>query len=145
MVTPRYQAGFLISKIQKLSRKIFNQKLKKNGIRIHPGQGRILYVLWNDGDHVPIKYLVKKTGLPKTTLTSILDRLEQESQIIRKPSSEDKRETLIILTEENKNYHPIYKKVSQEMEKIYYRGFNEEDKLKLDEYLTRILHNIQNN
>jgi len=93
-------------------------------------------------DEIPIKELVNKTGLPKTTLTSILDRLEEEGHIIRTPSKMDGREINIKLTEKNKKLHPIYEKVSKEMEDIYYKGFTESEKEELDTYLNRILQNI---
>jgi DNA-binding MarR family transcriptional regulator len=144
-VPQRYQAGFLISKIQKISQKLFHKKLAENNLNIHPGQGRVLFALWNK-DNVPIKELVKKTGLPKTTLSSILKRLSQEHQIKKPKSSEkDRREVIIELSDENKKLHPIYEKVSKEMEEIYYKGFNEQDKRILDSLLNRILNNLDGN
>jgi DNA-binding MarR family transcriptional regulator len=137
-----HQAGFLISKIQKISQQIFNKMLSENGINLHPGQGRILYVLWKDGDNVPIKDLVKKTGLPKTTLTSILIRLEKEGQIIRKPSTKDRREIKVKLTRKNKSQHETYEKISLEMADLYYKGFSDEEKTQLDHYLNRVLSNL---
>ena len=121
---------------------MFYRKLAENNLKIHPGQGRILFVLWNQ-DNIPIKELVKKTGLPKTTLTSILDRLEKDGQIIRDPSKKDGREINIKLTKKNQKFHPIYEKVSKEMEGLYYSGFSKEDKEELDKFLNRILGNLQ--
>ncbi|MHA1110764.1 MAG: MarR family winged helix-turn-helix transcriptional regulator [Promethearchaeota archaeon] len=141
-VTQKYQAGFLISKIQKIGQQLFYQKLAENNLIIPPGEGRILFVLWNK-DNIPIKELVKKTGLPKTTLTSILDRLEKDDQIIREPSKKDGREINIKLTKKNQKSHPIYEKVSKEMEEIYYSGFIETDMEELDKFLNRILDNLQ--
>jgi len=136
------QGGFLISKIHKLSQQIFNQKLSLNNLKIHPGQGRILFVLWNE-DNIPIKKLVEKTGLPKSTLTSILDRLEKEGQILRESSSLDKRETIIKLTEKNKKLHPIYEKISQEMTDLFYTGFKEKEIQDFEQFLIRLLSNLQ--
>lgn len=120
---------------------MFYRKLAENNLEIKPGEGRILFVLWTK-DNIPIKELVKRTGLPKTTLTSILDRLEKKKQIIREPSKKDGRETNIKLTKLNKEYHPLYEKVSKEMEEIYYKGFTDEDKKELDKFLYRILDNL---
>jgi DNA-binding MarR family transcriptional regulator len=143
IVSPKYQAGFLISKIQKISQKVFHRKLAENNLKIHPGQGRVLFALWNK-DSVPIKDLVKKTGLPKTTLSSILKRLREDGQIEEpEPSEKDRRELIIKLSDKNKKLHPLYEKVSKQMEDIYYRGFSEEDKKNLDSLLNRILDNLE--
>ena len=68
-------AGYLIAKIHQRSGRIFSKKLKKHHIHdINPAQGRILFALWkNDG--LSIIDLAKETGLSKSTLTSMLDRL----------------------------------------------------------------------
>ena len=138
-----HQAGFLISKIQKISQQVFQDKLAENGLTIHPGQGSVLYVLWKDGDNIPIKELVKKTGLPKTTLTSILDRLEDDGQVIRLKSTIDKREINVKISKKTQGKHEIYQKVSEEMETIYYKGFTDEEKTQLDTYLNRLLNNLE--
>jgi hypothetical protein len=47
------QGGFLISKIHNLSARIFSKKLKEYEIEIGPGQGRIIFALWQE-DGIPI-------------------------------------------------------------------------------------------
>lgn len=77
------EGGFLIAKIHQLSGRIFAKIMKKSGIdEINPAQGRILFVLWNK-DEIPISELSKKTMLSKSTLTSMLDRLEKAGYVIR--------------------------------------------------------------
>ena len=80
------QGGFLIARIHQLAGRIFTRKLKEYNIEINPAQGRMMFVLWREGE-IPINELAKKTSLGKSTLTSMLDRLEasgfiplQESQ-----------------------------------------------------------------
>ena len=71
------QGGFILSKIHQLSGRIFTRMLKDHGVNeINPAQGRILFVLWcHDG--ISINELAKETSLGKSTMTSMLDRLEQ--------------------------------------------------------------------
>ena len=89
------QGGFLIAKIHQLSGRIFARILKRNNIdQINPSQGRILFVLWNN-DEISFNELAKKTSLGKSTLTSMLDRLEANGHLKRIPSSEDRRTILI--------------------------------------------------
>ena len=76
------EAGILIAKIHQLSGRIFNQKLKNNKLdKLNPAQGRIMFVLWNKNS-LPIHELSKETQLSKSTLTSMLDRLEEAGYII---------------------------------------------------------------
>ena len=136
------EGGFLIAKIHQLSGRIFTRKLKEHRIdEINPAQGRILFVLWqNDG--ISINELAKKTSLGKSTLTSMLDRLEESGYVIRIPSREDRRKILIQRTEKDKNLQDLYNQVSQEMTNLFYEGFSENEIDKFEQYLKRILHNL---
>ncbi|MCE7746171.1 MAG: MarR family transcriptional regulator [Candidatus Heimdallarchaeota archaeon] len=120
------QGGFLIAKIHQLSGRIFTKLLKKHQIEINPAQGRIMFVLWRD-DNIPIQELAKKTSLSKTTLTSMLDRLEIMGYIARVPSNEDRRKICIKLTEKDKSLHEKYRQVSLEMTELFYQGLSNDD------------------
>jgi DNA-binding MarR family transcriptional regulator len=120
------EGGFLITKIHHLSGRIFSKKLKDHGIEISPGQGRILFALWQE-DSIPIRELTKRTQLGKSTLTDMLDRMDMEGLVERKASDEDKRRTLVHLTEKTKKLHQKYLAVSMEMAELFYRGFSDED------------------
>ncbi|NPE06829.1 MAG: MarR family transcriptional regulator [Asgard group archaeon] len=120
------QGGFLIAKIHQLSGRIFTRLLKKHQIEINPAQGRIMFVLWRD-DNIPIQELAKKTSLSKTTLTSMLDRLEIMGYIARVPSNEDRRKICIKLTEKDKSLHEKYRQVSLEMTELFYQGLSNDE------------------
>ncbi len=120
------QGGFLIAKIHQLSGRIFTKLLKKHQIEINPAQGRIMFVLWRD-DNIPIQELAKKTSLSKTTLTSMLDRLEIMGYIARVPSNEDRRKICIKLTEKDKSLHEKYQQVSLEMTELFYQGMSNDE------------------
>ncbi|MFX1297390.1 MAG: MarR family winged helix-turn-helix transcriptional regulator [Promethearchaeota archaeon] len=133
--------GFLITKIHQLAGRIFTKILKKYHIKINPAQGRILFVLWRN-DEISIHELAKKTSLGKSTLTSMLDRLEKMGYIKRIHSKIDRRKILIELTEKDRNLHDKYIKISQEMNKIYYNGFTNDEIDAFEEYLSRIFNNL---
>lgn len=136
------QGGFLITKIHHLAGRIFSRMLKEHQIDIHPGQGRILFALWGS-DEVPIKEIAKRTLLSKSTLTDLIDRLEQSGYIVRVPNREDRRKTLIKLTEKNKALQETYTEVSQEMLDIFYSGFTPEEIDTFETLLKRTLANLQ--
>lgn len=138
----RREGGFLIAKIHQVSGRIFANILKKSGIdEINPAQGRILFVLWKK-DAIPISELARRTLLSKSTLTSMLDRLEKTGYIIRIPSKEDRRIILIKRTEKDKSLESKYARVSNEMTKMFYDGFTPKEIDDFENYLRRILANL---
>jgi DNA-binding MarR family transcriptional regulator len=136
-------AGYLIAKIHQKSGRIFAKKLKEHKIHdINPAQGRILFALWkNDG--LSIIELATSTGHSKSTLTSMLDRLEDSGHITRIPSKEDRRKKHIYLTEKNKVLQAKYVRVSQEMTDIYFANFTNEERDQFERYLSRLLDNLR--
>jgi DNA-binding MarR family transcriptional regulator len=137
----RSEGGFLISKIHQLSGRIFNRLLREHGIEFNSAQGRILFALW-ERDGIPIRELSDKTQLSKSTLTSMLDRLENAGHINREPSEEDRRIVLVRLTEENRRQRSLYERVSEEMTGLFYEGFTLEEVTEFEDYLKRILNNL---
>ncbi|MCX7708508.1 MAG: MarR family transcriptional regulator [Clostridia bacterium] len=136
------QGGFLISKIHQLAGRIFSKKLKNYNINeINPAQGRILFVLWqNDG--ITIQELAKKTSLGKSTLTRMLDRMEEAGHLTRVYPREDRRKVLIELTEANRKMKKAYEDVSEDMLHLFYKGFSEEEVDLFETFLNRIFHNL---
>ena len=108
------QGGFLIAKIHQISGRIFAGMLRDAGIEINPAQGRILFVLWQQ-DGIPIQTLREKTSLEKSTLTSMLDRLEEAGFVRRRFSTRDRRQILIERTDKDRALEQKYVAVSEEM------------------------------
>jgi len=135
------EGGFLVTQIHHLGRRVFTELMKKHDIEIGPGQGRILFALWQQ-DVVPMKELSKKTLLRKSTMSELLDNLEEAGYVERVQSIEDRRKTLIQLTEKTRRLQNTYIKLSAEMTDIFYKGFAPEEIDSLESYLQRILANL---
>jgi MarR family transcriptional regulator, organic hydroperoxide resistance regulator len=136
------QGGFLISQIKQIGGRIFEKILTEKGIDAFNGaQGRILYVLWQN-ESISITELSEKTGLAKTTLTSMLDRLEVLGLIQRVFDKTDRRKILINLSEEARELQNEYDEVSAKMNEIYYQGFSDGEISQFEGYLLRILENL---
>lgn len=137
--------GLLLSKIHQLSGRILARMLKESGItEINPAQGRIMFALWRN-DNIPISELVKQTSLGKSTLTSMLDRLEEAGYIKRVRSTEDRRTIFIRRTEKDKAFQDKYVKVSKGMSKVFYNGFSVQEIDTFENYLMRIYKNLELN
>jgi DNA-binding MarR family transcriptional regulator len=136
------QGGFLMAKVHQLSGRIFARMLKEHGIRrINPAQGRILFVLWQK-DGIPIVELSRRTGLEKSTLTSMLDRLEKNGFVERVPSKSDRRKIIIRRTEKDKSFQERYQTVSDEMNVVFYRGMRDAVVDDFERKLETILQNL---
>jgi DNA-binding MarR family transcriptional regulator len=137
-----HEGGFLISKIKQLSERIFDKKLKDYGIDLNAAQGRIIFSLWQN-DNVPIIELARRTALGKTTLTSMLERLEKSGHIIRKvDTAGDKRQTLIALSDKIKSIESRHEAVSKEMAALFYKGLSEKEIDNFEKTLRHILSNL---
>ena len=135
--------GFLVTKIKQLGDRTFEKVLSKRNINAFNGpQGRILYVLWQE-DGIPIKTLSENCGLAITSLTTMLERMEKQGLITRMQDPRDKRKTLLYLTETARLLKQDYDGVSNEMEQIYYRDFSREEIMEFEEYLDRVLKNLE--
>ena len=99
-------------------------------------------MLWQR-DEISISSLSAQTSLANTTLTAMLDRMEAMGLIVRKPDPKDRRNRLIALTEKAKSLQDDYTKISGQMNEIYYTGFSEEEIIQFEEYLLRILNNLE--
>ncbi|MCG3219189.1 MAG: MarR family transcriptional regulator [Candidatus Heimdallarchaeota archaeon] len=139
----RSQGGFLISKIKQHSGRIFTKILKENNISLNSAQGRIMFVLWQN-KQMTITDLVKETSLVKSTLTTMLGRLEKMDLIKKIADEEDRRKTQVTLTEKSKKMEKKYHSISEEMDAIYYKDFKKEEMDLFEQYLKRILSNLQN-
>lgn len=135
------QGGFLMAKVHQVSGRVFAGRLRAAGIEINPAQGRILFALWQQ-DGIPIQALKERTSLEKSTLTSMLDRLEEAGLVRRRPSPDDRRQVLIERTAKDRALERAYKAVSRDMADLYYRGFGGEDIERFESYLRRIFENL---
>jgi DNA-binding MarR family transcriptional regulator len=135
------RGGLLVTQIHHLGRRVFSDLLKERGLNIGPGQGRILFTLWQK-DGVPIKELIRKTLLRKSTLSELLDNLESDGHVKRVQSDEDRREVLVELTDKTRKMLNVYLEVSVEMTNVFYKGFQPEEIDQFESFLERVLDNL---
>lgn len=133
----------MISQIHQLQGREFEKMLKEIGLDAFNGaQGRILYVLW-ERDKLSITEISHLTSLAKTTLTSMLDRMEESGLVVRIPDTINRRQIFVSITEKAKKYREIYDQVSEEMNKLFYQNFKENEIVNFENTLKRIIHNLE--
>lgn len=137
------RGGYLISRIKQVGGRLFDRMLADAGIDAFNGaQGRILYVLWQ-GDGLTISQISQQTSLANTTLTSMLDRMEQSGLIRREASPSDRRALRIRLTDRARALQQDYDRISRQMNELYYLGFSDAEIRQFEGYLQRVLDNLQ--
>jgi len=91
---------------------------------------------------VPIVELSKKTGLAKTTLTSMLDRMEEAGLIVRIFDKTDRRQIRISLTDKANSLREPYESVSMKMSEIFYKDFSDDEITEFENMLSKIVKNL---
>ena len=72
----------------------------------------------------------------------MIDRLEKSSLVERKQDIDDRRKTLIFLTEKSMKIKIIYEEFIKNMLEIFYKDFSKNEIVQCEKYLWRIYANI---
>ena len=138
-----YNGGYLIGQISKLTNRRVNELLKKSGVdEINAAQGTIIFVLSKEGP-MQIKDIGKKTGLAKTSLTSMLDRMEQQGLIKKIENEEDRRSTIIEVCEDTKSFTEMLDQIGAQMDEELYRGLKAKEIERFEATLAKVLQNLE--
>ncbi|WP_018450044.1 MarR family transcriptional regulator [Leptotrichia shahii] len=136
-------SGFYIGRIKQVNTRLLNKFLAQKNITAFNGeQGRILHVLW-ENDGISNRELSKKSGLAMSSLTTMLERMEEKNLLIRKFCPSDKRKSLIFLTDYAKSLKNEYDEISDKMTEISFEGISNEERLAFEATLEKILHNFE--
>ena len=135
------KGGFYITQIKQLQDRIFEKLLLENGIEISGGQGRILFILWKR-DNLTISEISNETSLAKNTVSIVVDGMVHKGILERNINPDNRRQTIISLTEYAKSMQEKYETVSQQMSMLFYQGFTEKEQKDFEDYLTRIRKNL---
>lgn len=138
------RGGFYITQIKQLQDRIFERLLLENGIEISGGQGRILFILWKT-DNLTVSEISEKTSLAKNTVSVVLNGMVNKGIVERTINPQNRRQTIISLTDYARSLRGKYEEVSQQMNTLFYQGFSEEEQVRFEQYLARILHTLTEN
>lgn len=135
------KGGFYITQIKQLQDRIFERLLMENGIEISGGQGRILFILWKN-DHLTISEISRATSLAKNTVSIVVDGMVNKNILERHTNPENRRQTIVSLTDYARSLQEKYETVSQKMNSLFYQGFSEKEQKEFEAYLARILDTL---
>ena len=136
-------SGFYVSRIKQINTRLLNKLLAQKNITAFNGeQGRILHVLW-ENDGISNQELSKRSGLAMSSLTTMLERMEEKNLLTRKGCPTDKRKCLLFLTEHANSLKKKYDEISDKMTKLSFEGISEDERLAFEKTLENILHNLE--
>ena len=136
-----YQMGFLLSRATWAMNNFVNRMLRENDLAdISVAYFAVLQALWgNDG--LSISDLGERAQLEKSTMTSLIDRMEGAGLVRREDHPTDRRAYRICLTARGKE---LEEKLDQVVSRVYQhltRGIPEKDLQKSTEVCMRLIEN----
>ncbi len=103
---------YLISRIKEFSTSFIEKELRKNNINgIATSHGSIIYFL-STKNETSMSDIANEIKKEKSTVTTLVGKLEKLGYVSLKKSEEDSRSTLVSLTEKGKELVPIFSEIS---------------------------------
>jgi|SRR5579884_493915 len=94
---PAVESAFLLTQAEALLSRVLGRALAPYGVSWP--QALSLLVLAEQGGPISATRLVEQLGLGRTAMTSVVDRLERQGWVERRPSPADRRVALLVLTD----------------------------------------------
>lgn len=132
-----YEIHFLLLKCFHYSHKLMTQKTSNIGL--YPGQPKILECLYEKDGQTP-KEIGQTCVLDKSTMTSLIQKMETQQLIYRQNQLNDKRSVLIFLTELDKEKAIEVKRICYEVDQIAYQSLNQKE---VNQILNQVLDNLR--
>jgi MarR family transcriptional regulator for hemolysin len=119
-----------------------------NEIGVTPGQFMVLKEIYNHQKEtsetgMAPACIADRLQFDRPTMTGIIDRLEAQEWAVRTVNPRDKRSCLILLTDKALDKLKQFDEISVENEHRILRGFEEEEKEALKNYLLRVIDNFK--
>lgn len=127
--------NFLLTKAQHT---VF-QYLKANLAQfdVTPVQYGILKCLWDEDGQTP-KQIARTLSLDGSTITGILDRMENKNLVRRTPDPEDRRTLKVVITNQGLELRECIEEVIEEVNKRILEMFTFEEQEQLKKFLGQI-------
>ncbi|MET8170389.1 MarR family transcriptional regulator [Streptomyces sp. NPDC005329] len=110
-------------------------------IGLYAGQELLMMRLWEAGPQRQ-SMLIKLLGLDPSTVTRMVQRLEQAGFVTRSPDPEDRRAVLVEATSAGEALRDEVDRVWQELERRTLTGLNDADQAHLARLLARLEGNL---
>ncbi|WP_405527051.1 MarR family winged helix-turn-helix transcriptional regulator [Streptomyces avidinii] len=124
-----------ISRVARLHRIAAGRVLRDLGL--HPGQEFLMMHLWDSGA-VRQSELIKAVGLDPSTVTKMLQRLEQSGHVRRRPDPADRRASLVEATDASCGLLVAVRRAWGELERQTLDGLDAAERTELTRLLGKV-------
>lgn len=131
--------GALIFLASKSQERIAEVTIKKQ-LELTPSQWKIILAL-NMADGLTQKDLAEKIYIDGSTLVPVIDKMEQNGLVERKPDSKDRRINRVFLTKKSESTIESITLIIAQLRKIIYRGVSESEIDMVRKTLKKIIEN----
>ncbi|MFC8229127.1 MarR family winged helix-turn-helix transcriptional regulator [Streptomyces sp. NPDC057287] len=128
-----------VSRVARLHRYTAGRLLKRLGL--YPGQEFLLMHLWDTGG-VRQAELIKAMDLDPSTVTKMLQRLEQSGHVRRRPDPDDRRAVLVEATEKSRALHAEVRDAWSGLEEHTLAGLGPAERAELTRLLAKVEENL---
>jgi MarR family transcriptional regulator, transcriptional regulator for hemolysin len=132
--------GFIIKSTAKAFEGAFDQQLRRKG-DITVAQSRVIGTLTLVKDGMTQKEIASTIGIEAPTIVPVIDKLEEQGIVIRRPDQNDRRNNMIFLTHKSEAKWELIIECALELERASQQGLSEEEL----EITKRTLHKIAQN
>lgn len=128
-----------VSRVARLHRIAAGKLLK--GLGLYPGQEFLMMHLWDAG---PVRQseLIKALELDPSTVTKMLQRLEQTGHVRRCPDPADRRAVLVEATEKSCGLHAAVRNAWGSLEERTLSGLDADERAELTRLLAKVEGNL---
>ncbi|MFF4247032.1 MarR family winged helix-turn-helix transcriptional regulator [Streptomyces sp. NPDC001822] len=128
-----------VSRIARLHRTTAGRLLR--GIGLYPGQEFVMMHLWDNGA-VRQSDLIKAVELDPSTVTKMLQRLEQAGHVSRRPDPDDRRAVLVEATDASCGLHHAVRDAWSDLEERTLAGLGADERVELTRLLAKVEANL---
>jgi len=133
---------YVMTNIRQRLFKFLENELAREQIKgIAPSYGDILFVLDRKGS-ITLQELAKHTIKDKSTVSSVIKKLEAGGYVTKERDAGDARCTHLTLTPEAKRLRPVLFAISRRMNARLFQGFTEEEKTTLFTLIGKVYRNM---
>ncbi|MGW4038721.1 MarR family winged helix-turn-helix transcriptional regulator [Streptomyces sp. NPDC004778] len=128
-----------VSRVARLHRIAAGKALK--GVGLYPGQELLMMHLWDRGA-VRQTELIRALELDPSTVTKMLQRLEQTGHVRRRPDPADRRAVLVEATDESCALHTAVENAWGSLEEHTLTGLDPAERTELVRLLAKVEENL---
>jgi MarR family transcriptional regulator, transcriptional regulator for hemolysin len=133
--------AFIVRSTAKVLESAFDQQARKKA-DITGAQSRVIAALALVKDGMTQKEIANRIGIEAPTIVPIIDKLEEQRIVIRKPDHNDRRNNLIFLTDESEAKWELIIECALDLEKASRQGFSQEELEITKRTLCKIAQNV---